>query len=148
MCSQLQYTKYTQLNVLNHNRRQRTVSANGFKWFDITCVADRKSNLLQYHENARVITGTETVTKHLATQRNCWLWTSVVKILAYCGVIGDDASQVSEVFHCVYVGAIDADVRRTVFLTWRGLVQYLSLLQADGEAEVLGCIREAIDVVL
>ena len=44
-----------------------TVSANGFKWFDITCVADRKSNLLQYHENTRVITGAETVTKHLAT---------------------------------------------------------------------------------
>ena len=51
-------------------------------------------------------------------------------------------------FHCVYVGAIDADVRRTVFLTWRGLVQYLSLLQADGEAEVLGCNREAVSDVL
>ena len=51
-------------------------------------------------------------------------------------------------FHCVYVGAIDADVRRTVFLSWRGLKQHLSLLQADGEAEVLGCIREAIDDVL
>ena len=31
---------------------------------------------------------------------------------------------------------------------WRGLVQHLSLLQADGEAEVLGCIREAIYDVL
>ena len=29
-----------------------------------------------------------------------------------------------------------------------GGVQYLSLLQADGEAEVLGCIREAVDDVL
>ena len=36
---------------------KNTVSANGFKWFDITCVADRKSNLLQYHENTRVMTG-------------------------------------------------------------------------------------------
>ena len=47
---------------------KNTVSANGFKWFDITCVADPKSNLLQCHENTRVITGAETVTKHLATQ--------------------------------------------------------------------------------
>ena len=31
---------------------------------------------------------------------------------------------------------------------WRGLIQHLSLLQADGEAEVLGCIREAVDDVL
>ena len=30
---------------------------------------------------------------------------------------------------------------------WRGLIQHLSLLQADGEAEVLGYIREAIDDV-
>ena len=29
-----------------------------------------------------------------------------------------------------------------------GLVQHLSLFQADGEAEVLGCIREAVDDVL
>ena len=35
-------------------------------------------------------------------------------------------------------------MRRTVCHTWRGLVQHLSLLQADGEAEVLGCIREAV----
>ena len=33
-------------------------------------------------------------------------------------------------------------------LTWRRLVQHLSLLQADGEAEVLGSIREAVDDVL
>ena len=45
---------------------KNTVSANGFKWFDITCVADQKSNLLQYHENTRVINRAETVTKHLA----------------------------------------------------------------------------------
>ena len=37
---------------------------------------------------------------------------AVVKILADCGIIRDDATQVSEVFHCVYVSAIDADVRR------------------------------------
>ena len=71
-----------------------------------------------------------------------------MKILAYCGVIGDDASQVSEVFHCVYVGAIDADVRRTVCHPWRVLVKQPSLLQADGEADVLGCIRDAVDDVL
>ena len=46
---------------------KNTVSANGFKWFDITCVADRKSSLLQYHENTRVITGTKTVTVTLVT---------------------------------------------------------------------------------
>ena len=40
------------------------------------------------------------------------------------------------------------DVKRIVCLTWRGLVQHLSLLQTDGEAEVLGCIREAVDDVL
>ena len=45
---------------------KNTVSASGFKWIDITCVADQKSNSLQYHENTRVITGAETVTKHLA----------------------------------------------------------------------------------
>ena len=28
------------------------------------------------------------------------------------------------------------------------MVQHLSLFQADGEAEVLGCIREAVDDVL
>ena len=37
---------------------------------------------------------------------------------------------------------------RTVCLTWRGLVQHLSLLQADDEAKVFGCIREAADDVL
>ena len=46
------------------------------------------------------------------------------------------------------VGAIDADVRRTVCLSWRVLVQPFSLLQADGEAEVLCCIEEmAYDVL-
>ena len=39
-------------------------------------------------------------------------------------------------------------LRGTVCLSWRGLVQHLSLLQADGEAKVLGCIREAVDDVL
>ena len=34
-----------------------------------------------------------------------------------------------------------------IFL-WKGLVQHLSLLQADGEAKVLDCIREAVDDVL
>ena len=38
----------------------------------------------------------------------------VVKILADFGIFGDDATEVSEVFHCVQVGAIDADVRKTV----------------------------------
>ena len=42
-------------------------SADGFKWFDIICVADRKSNLLQYHENTRVITGAKTITMNLVT---------------------------------------------------------------------------------
>ena len=72
----------------------------------------------------------------------------VVKILVDHGTIGDDATQVSEVFHCVEVGAIDADVRRTVCHTWRGLVQHLSLLQTYCEPEVLGCMREAVDDVL
>ena len=43
---------------------------------------------------------------------------------------------------------MNADVRRAVCLTWRGLIQHLSLLEADGEAKVLGCIREAVDDVL
>ena len=68
-----------------------------------------------------------------------------MKILADCGVTGDDITQVSKVFHCVQDGAIDANLRRTVFHTWRGLVQHLSLLQADGEAKVPGCIREMVD---
>ena len=33
-------------------------------------------------------------------------------------------------------------------LSLRRFVQHLSLLQADGEAEVFGCIREAVDDVL
>ena len=57
------------------------------------------------------------------------------------GIIRNDATQVSEVFHCIVVGAVDADLRRTV-------VQHLSLLQVDGEAEVFGCIRRAVDDVL
>ena len=39
-------------------------------------------------------------------------------------------------------------MRGAVCHTWRGLVQHLSLLQADGETEVRGCIREAVDDVL
>ena len=50
--------------------------------------------------------------------------------------------------YCFEVGAVDADVRKTVCFCWRGLVQHLNLLQADGEAEDLGCIREAVDNVL
>ena len=64
------------------------------------------------------------------------------------GIIRNDATQVSEVFHCIVVGAVDADLRRTVRFSWRGFIQHLSLLQADGEAEVFGCIREAVDDVL
>ena len=73
---------------------------------------------------------------------------AVAKILADCGIIGDDATRVIQVFHCVLVGAIDADERRFACLSWRRLVQHLSLLQADDEAEVLGCIREMVDDVL
>ena len=51
-------------------------------------------------------------------------------------------------FHCVKVGDIDVDMRRAVRLSWRGLVQHFSRLQADDEAEVLGCIRETVDDVL
>ena len=61
------YEIHTTECVKPQQAAKNTVSANGFKWFDITCVADRKSNLLQYHENKGVITGAETVTKHLAT---------------------------------------------------------------------------------
>ena len=64
------------------------------------------------------------------------------------GIIGDDATRVSKVFHCTEVGAIYTDLRRTVRFSWRGFIQHLSLLQADGEAEVFGCIREAVDDVL
>ena len=67
---------------------------------------------------------------------------AVVKILADCGINRDSAVRVSEVFHCISVGAIDADVRAARF-SWRELV-HLSLLQADGEAKVLGCIREVL----
>ena len=51
-------------------------------------------------------------------------------------------------FHCIEVGAIDADLRRTVGFSWKGVVQNLSLLQADDEAKVLGCIIEVVDDVL
>ena len=57
---------------------------------------------------------------------------------------GDYASQVSKVFHCVEVGTIDADMRRTVRFSWRGLVQHLNLFQTDGQAEVLGCILDNV----
>ena len=33
---------------------------------------------------------------------------AVVRILADCGIIGDDASQVSKMFHCVQIGVIDS----------------------------------------
>ena len=48
--------------------------------------------------------------------------------------------------HCV--GAIDADMRRTVHFSWIELVEHLSLLKADGEAKALGCIREVVEDVL
>ena len=67
-----------------------------------------------------------------------------VGIIADCGIVGEDATP-GKVLLCVEVGAIEADMRRSVRFSWRGLVQHLSLLQADGEAEVLGCIREAVD---
>ena len=72
----------------------------------------------------------------------------VIKILADCGIIGDDTAQLSKVLHCIEDGAIDADMRRTVCFSWRGLVQHLSLLQVNGQARVLCCIREAVDDVL
>ena len=53
---------------------------------------------------------------------------AVVKILADFGIIGDDVNQVSKVYHCFEVSAIDADMRRTLCYTWRGLVQHVSLL--------------------
>ena len=45
----------------------------------------------------------------------------VVKVLADCGIIVDDATQVSKVFHWAEVGAIDADLRRTVRLLMEGV---------------------------
>ena len=39
-------------------------------------------------------------------------------------------------------------MRRAAGLLWRRLVQHLNLPQADGEAEVLCCIKEAVDDVL
>ena len=64
------------------------------------------------------------------------------------GIIGDDATLVCKVFHCVEIGTIDTDLRRTVHFMWKRLIKHLSLFQTDGEAEVLGCIREAVDDVL
>ena len=46
---------------------RKTVSANKLEWFDMTSVADGKSNWLQYHENTRVTTGAKTVTMNLVT---------------------------------------------------------------------------------
>ena len=57
-------------------------------------------------------------------------------------------TRISKVFHCVDVGAIDTDLRRTVLFSWRGLANTSAFFQADGEAEVLSCIREAVDDVL
>ena len=51
-------------------------------------------------------------------------------------------------FRCVEVDATDADLRRTVHFAWRGLVKHLGLLPADGEAKVLGYIKEAVNNVL
>ena len=48
---------------------------------------------------------------------------AVIKILADCGISTDDAiSSVTKVFHCVEIGAIDADLRRIVRLVveWFG----------------------------
>ena len=44
-------------------------------------------------------------------------------------------------FHCAEVGSIDTALSRTVHFSWRGLIQHLILIQADGEAEVLVFIR-------
>ena len=60
------------------------------------------------------------------------------------GIIGDDATRVSKVFHCTEVGAIYTDLRRTVRFSWREFIQHLILIQADGEAEVPFCIRDAV----
>ena len=46
---------------------KNTVPVNDFKLFDVISVADRKGNLLQYHENTREITKAKTVTMHLVT---------------------------------------------------------------------------------
>ena len=50
----------------------------------------------------------------------------VVKILADCGIIGDDASKTSEMLR-LRLGAIDADVRGTVRFSRRGLVSVTSV---------------------
>ena len=46
---------------------KNTVSVNECKYSGVTPVAERKGNLLQYHENTRVITRAKTVTMHLVT---------------------------------------------------------------------------------
>ena len=46
-------------------------------------------------------------------QRNYWLWKAVVTIFSDRSIIGDDADQVIKVFHCVEVGAINANLRRS-----------------------------------
>ena len=69
-------------------------------------------------------------------------------IFADCSIIGDDVTLVSKIINWAEVGAIDTDLRRTVHFSWRELVHHLGHLQAEGEAEVLGCIREMADDVL
>ena len=83
-----------------------------------------------------------------SSKRTAGFGQAVVMILADCGSTGDDATQVSEVFQGIKVDAISADVRRTVYLPWRRLVQHLSLLKADNEAKILGSIRDTVDDVL
>ena len=67
---------------------------------------------------------------------------AVVKILADCGIIWDDATQVilREVFDCAAVCYISTYLRSTVGFSWRGLTQHFSFLKADGAAECLSCI--------
>ena len=60
----------------------------------------------------------------------------------------DDATRVNKVVHCVEIGTGDADPRRNVGFSWKGLVRRFCPLQADGEAEVLCNIRETDDDVL
>ena len=51
-------------------------------------------------------------------------------------------------FHCIEISVFDADLRRIVGFSWRGLVQQLSLRWNDDEGNVLGCMRDAVDDVL
>ena len=66
-----------------------------------------------------------------------------VKIFADSGDSGDDATQVSKVFHCAEVGATNTDLRRTMLLV-EGVGTTPQSSQADGEAKVFGCNREAV----